>query len=240
MNKRIMALLSICFLLPKTALWFVGCSAKDTQASNTQTLSNIQTGSAVSIVTAMGNSEPEDKIELEEQGMVLTEQIVTMALDTITDKEITQLEDIEITRFILTLSFYRENPHHPYHSAINVTPERLYIFPLSNVQKLAKDLFGRDNWDFGSTIEGIDVHYNEDKQQYESGLEFGLGNGRYDCQKMKAAYLPENNTVEVDFTLLSYLNSESDPSWEEETERKMTFAVVEEEGKSFLRFVSLV
>lgn len=181
----------------------------------------------------------DDILRLQAQAEVLTEHIVTKALEYNERQESSPVSDSEIRNFILGLSFYMENTAHPYYNMISQTPEHLYIFPLKNVQRMAYELFSRENWDFGSTMEGVSFDFNAEKQQYESGLEFGLGGGRFDCKEMKAGILPDGQTIKVDFMLYSYLEDEDDPTWGEAERYSMYFTIIQESDALFLRYSTL-
>lgn len=247
MDKK--ALFSFCLVAIFATSLLAGCSPGKPSPSSGQSLSSPApaltpseaSASIQDTSTAAGTSiSQEDILRLKEEAVALTEHLVTKVLSYRAAAGTSEISDSEITIFILSLASYLDNPSHPYHNFITRTPELLYIFPLPKVQQIAKELFGRDNWDFGTTINGIDFNYNAEQQQYESGLEFGIGGYYYGCQDLRPSFSPENGTIKVDFILLSHPNGLGDQVWKDKTESTMTFTVESANGNTFLRFASIV
>jgi hypothetical protein len=137
----------------------------------------------------------DEQLALVRQAGFLTENYVDGALDQNILDGAASGSDAEITGFILTISRYMDEPGHPYHDFVSVTPDRVYVFPAEGVRQIAYEVFGVQDWGFGS-----DIAFNEARQQYESGLEFGIGHN-YSCKDLETAVSTSTGTVKVSFSL---------------------------------------
>ena len=106
------------------------------------------------------------------QAEVLTGHLVNYVMTPEWLEESSDVSDENIFRFLVSLSMYRNNPEHPY-SSVNVLSEdeRYYLIGLSDIQKIAHELFGEENW---SAVSYTDELYDTDLPGYRIAAETGL------------------------------------------------------------------
>lgn len=143
--------------------------------------------------------------------------------------------------FLLTLPRFTDSSRdinsysaaHPYRESWHMTPERLYCFPYAETERIAWELF----WLAPSAIsfgEGF-VTRNEALQQYESGLEFGVG-GTFSCKDPVASASADASQILVSFTLTDNSGFAGEPGWREYGTYTATFDCLSENDQAFLRF----
>ena len=106
------------------------------------------------------------------QAEVLTGHLVNFVMTPEWLEESPTVSDENIFRFLVSLSMYRNNPEHPY-SSVNVLSEdeRYYLIGLSDIQEIAHELFGEENW---SAVSYTDELYDTDLPGYRIAAETGL------------------------------------------------------------------
>ena len=106
------------------------------------------------------------------QAEVLTDHLVNFVMTPEWLEESPDISDENIFRFLVSLSMYRNNPEHPY-SSVNVLSEdeRYYLIGLSDIQEIAHELFGEENW---SAVSYTDELYDTDLPVYRIAAETGL------------------------------------------------------------------
>lgn len=225
-------------LLVLMVLGLTGCGAQaptasasaNAPAANSSTVSAAAPSPAASS-SAEGFTQQERTLATQ-QALELTKQLVPYALDAEAVQNSGAVTDRMVTCFILSLGSQIENESNPYNTF--VTKEQgIYIFPKDKVQRVAWELFGEESWGFAD-----DIQYNNEKQQYESGLEFGIG-GAYSCKDMLADIQPDSNTVRAVFTLTDSTGYAGEPGWKEYGQYTITYEMMRDENGLFLRYSGL-
>lgn len=143
--------------------------------------------------------------------------------------------------FLLTLPAFTDSRQdinaytaaHPYRESWHMTPERLYCFPFDETERIAWELFGLEPSQILFS-EGS-VTRNEALQQYESGIEFGVG-GTFSCKSPVASASADATQIFVAFTLTDNSGFVGEPGWREYGTYTATFDCLSESGHAFLRF----
>lgn len=238
----------ILFSLAASVLLLCACGqAPQSTSSAAQAASDSVSVPPASAAQSMPQRQPPEEeplrdaeIEpLERNAAALTGHFVGRLMETQELPAVSAVTDLQIRNFILTLAFYREDMEHPYHSYLTQDDTLLYTITRENVQKIAYQLFGREAWDFDATLDGVSVAYNEEAQQYESYMEFGVGTNAFAVADAQAQYLDDSHTVEVNFTATSYLGGEDDPAWGKPLAYKALYDIHSEDGTLFLRLLSV-
>lgn len=240
----------ILFALAASALLLCACGQAPQSASDSvsaQAVSDSVSAPPASVAQSTPEEQPPEEqplrsaeIELlERNAAALTGHFVGRLMDTQELPEVSAVTDLQIRDFILTLAFYMEDMDHPYRSYLTQDDTLLYAITRENVQKIAYQLFGREAWSFDATLDSISVAYNEEAQRYESYMEFGVGANAFDVADAQAQYLDDSHTVEVNFTVTSYLGGEEDPAWGKPLSYKALYGVHREDGTLFLRLMSV-
>lgn len=179
--------------------------------------------------------------KLERSAELLSEHFVTWAMYPNTLENLASVTDDMIRDFIFTIAMYRDEPAHPYASIITVGDNHRYRWPQADVERVAFELFGRERWDFGNTINSIDFLFDEATGEYHSGLEFGIGRYVFIFESADATYLADEGRVKVTLQLRTLIPDVMDPTFTEDaTEYTAFFTVLGEGEETFLRLQSVM
>ncbi len=144
------------------ALFFVllclaACSAESPDAAEHET----ETSAAVSL--------PENVCVPAE---ILTDHLVNFVMTPEWLEESPAVSDENIFRFLVSLSMYREKPEHPYSNVVTLSEDgRYYCIGLPDIQKIACELFGEENW---SAVSYTDELFDDALPGYRIASEVGL------------------------------------------------------------------
>ena len=165
----------------------------------------------------------------EQQALILTEHFIIFSfhVDAIDNTP----ADREIFDFMVTLPHYDDELSHPYHNLYyRSDDETQAIYPLQDVQLMVYELFGINNWVY---LE-IPSAYSDGDPAFIIPLEIGSPVAPFSLHDATVSSSPDG-TVTVDFMLTNTLFFEADSS--EYGLYRVTFSVVEEDGRHFLRFI---
>ncbi|MBQ7932263.1 MAG: hypothetical protein IJ334_14775, partial [Clostridia bacterium] len=160
-----MKFLALFFVL----LCLAACSAESPDAAESASSVRLPETAEHETETSAAVSLPENVCV---QAEVLTDHLVNFVMTPEWLEESPTVSDENIFRFLVSLSMYRNNPEHPY-SSVNVLSEdeRYYLIGLSDIQKIAHELFGEENW---SAVSYTDELYDTDLPGYRIAAETGL------------------------------------------------------------------
>jgi len=82
------------------------------------------------------------------------------------------------------------------------------------------------------------IEFYPDKQQYESSMEFGIGM-RGSAKNLTSSIFKDTATIQTNFLYTSYIGFEGEPGWDEHGNYTITFQIIRENGRVFLRFVDM-
>lgn len=106
------------------------------------------------------------------QAEVLTGHLVNFVMIPEWLEESSTVSDENIFRFLVSSSMYREKPEHPYSNVVTLSEDgRYYCIGLPDIQKIACELFGEENW---SAVSYTDELYDTDLPGYRIAAETGL------------------------------------------------------------------
>ncbi len=144
--------------------------------------------------------------------------------------------DREINDIVLATDRYLDNTQYLYHNFFSKTEDGLYLFPVNKVKQLVYEVFGVNDWILD--LESSDFRFNEEKQQYESGLQFGFGS-KNSYKNMNSEVRKDTATIETSFLLIESASIDGDPGWEEKGYYNFTFQIMHENERIFLRFLEM-
>ena len=195
--------------------------------------------------------------EAKQQAELLTAHLVVHAVYDLYDGKRT-FPDREIDNFVLTTYFHSNHPkylpdcetndsesstdycetdtQYLYHGFVNKTKDSMYLFPVKKVQQLVYEVFGLNDWIF--SIDSSDFFFDDEKQQYESGLQFGFGS-RNSYKNLTSEIQKDTATIKTTFLLIKGASVNGDPGWKEEGYYHFTFKVKHENDRLFLRFLEM-
>lgn len=150
-------------------LCLAACSAESPDAAESASSVRLPETTEHETETSAAVSLPENVCV---QAEVLTDHLVNFVMTPEWLEESPDISDEDIFRFLVSLSMYRNNPEHPY-SSVNVLSEdeRYYLIGLSDIQEIAHELFGEENW---SAVSYTDELYDTDLPGYRIAAETGL------------------------------------------------------------------
>ncbi len=195
--------------------------------------------------------------EAKQQAELLTAHLVVHAIYDFYNGKST-FPDREIDNFVLTTFFHSNHPQYLpnretynfessidycetdtqylYFGFVNKTKDSMYLFPVKKVQQLVYEVFGVNDWIFD--LDSSDFFLDEEKQQYESGLQFGFGS-RNSYKNLTSEIQKDTATIKTTFLLIKSASVNGDPGWKEEGYYHFTFQVMHENERLFLRFLEM-
>lgn len=173
--------------------------------------------------------------EAKQQAELLTAHLVVDAIYNFNDGK-KSFSNREINNFVLTTVRYLDDSQYLYHDFVNKTEDGLYLFSVNKVQQIVHEVFGMDDWVLDAG--GADLRFNEDKQQYVTGLEFGIGRIN-SYQNLTSEIRKDTATIDTSFLLLESASIDGDPGWEEKGHYKFAFQIMHENERVFLRSLEM-
>ncbi len=123
------------------------------------------------------------------QAEVLTDHLIQFVMPPEWLEESVEYTDENIFRFLISLRMYRNNPDHPYSSVIVLSEdERYYLIGLSDIQNIACELFGEEDW---SAVSYTDELFDKDLPGYRIAAETGVWTSQFSAENT-TAYMDDN------------------------------------------------
>lgn len=208
MKKKYLNRMALALVFTCSIGLFTSCTKNEVDNS---------TASDISSVTTVPD------FDVEAQAALLTRHIMMGAR---VMPDVPTIETDNVDGFIIrTVSFVDED--YLYNGVVYKEDDGYWVFPLHKVQQMVYEVFGIE--DARLTANGSAVIFDEEKQSYFSGLEFGSGSG-YDIENTEVV-LTETAEVVVLFDLYAIMDEERDFG-----RYSITYRVMQEEGRTFLRF----
>lgn len=216
---------------------FSGCSFPSKQPSESPALlqSSLESESAEPLSS-------EELALLQKQAEKITDCLVSHALTPEMHKAVlaegkltlaaaeTEMTDELIWYFMRAVPLYREDPDFPYASLVQLSEDKYtFYFPIHEVQQMALQLFGRENW----LPEIAQPYYYEDAARLETPTETGTYTV-YGCTEMESAIEPDDH-ITVTFQLI---DTPAYPGLERYGKYCFDFAVCQGEEGPYLRLQS--
>lgn len=225
------------------------------------TVAQDNTSNAASTASVNGKSDyqfSDDEFnEAKQQAELLTAHLVVHAVYDFYDEKST-FPDCELDNFVLTTFFHSNHPQYLpnretndyessidhcqtdtkylYHGFVNKTKDSIYVFPVKKVQQLVYEVFGLSDWILN--LDNSDFFFDDEKQQYESGLQFGFGS-RNSYKNLTSEIQKDTATIKTTFLLLEGASVNGNPGWKEAGYYHFTFQVMHENDRQFLRFLEM-
>jgi hypothetical protein len=111
----------------------------------------------------------------------------------------------------------------------------ILIFPARKVNQTVYEVFGAESW----TLEGGDVTFYEETQQYETNLEFGFAEFGCQAEDISSDNIPNTDMIETGFTLFHTGSVNGDPAMVSAGQYMVTYQIMRENERLFLRFVEI-
>ncbi len=174
-------------------------------------------------------------VDYREQAMSLAEQIVGAMKSGAHETGIYSHEGINVENFIFMMPQHTNhgekcNRNAPFYGVLKRDVSLEYHFPADEVEKIIFWTFGTDMEDFSW---GDNFTYDENKNEYISGLEWGMG-GTYSCEIISAQTAGEKINVLMELT--DNIGFKGEPGWESHGKYTMTF---EKTDGFYLRFIGM-
>ncbi len=226
-----------------TVLLLVGCDKNSTGLDSSAASESVVQASDSAQAVSDGSSVAESvkptftKEELDEakkQAELLTAHLIDGSLlSTALDGE-TAPSQREINNFVLWTVRFLESPNYLFYDFFSKTEDALYLFPLKNVQQIVHEVFGVEDW----VLESSSLNFNEQKQQYESGLEYEIG-GAFSFENLTLEIIEDTAKIETTFLLTDRIGFKGEPGWNEHGYYTITFQVMREQERVFLRYIEI-
>lgn len=173
------------------------------------------------------------KGDLAQQASVLTEHLIQSVMDETWLEDGYTCTDTDIFRFLMSLCMYGENAEHTYADMVTVSDEQAYGIALADAQRIASELFGKDNWTAASYPTEA---YDSAAECYRIPIGVGVWTSPFAYEDMTA--YAEDGMVHVQCTLV---NSKL-YDYEETIYGRYDFVFrqVSTDEKTYLQFVNLV
>ncbi len=156
------------------ALFFVllclaACSAESPDAAESDSSAHLPETAEHETETSAAVSLPENVCV---QAEVLTDHLVNFVMTPEWLEKSPDVSDENIFRFLVSLSLYREKPEHPYSNVVTLSEDGRYFYiGLPDIQKIACELFGEENW---SAVSYTDELFDDALPGYRIASEVGL------------------------------------------------------------------
>lgn len=176
--------------------------------------------------------EQEQKDILLEHANLLSDHIIKCALfsDSIKNKT-SRLSDFEISAFVTHSMLYENDTNHPYNNIgqiIEKNHNRYAYYEIVDVKKVVKEFFNIDDWSY------TEIAFDNESNKYELCLEGGLG-GPFTYTGLTTNITSDSKYIESHFILVNKVV----PDEYEYGQYKITYEIVYNDNKYFLRFYSI-
>lgn len=138
------------------------------------------------------------------QAEFLTEHLVNFVMTPEWLEESPDISAENIFRFLVSLSMYREKPEHPYSNVVTLSEDgRYYCIGLPDIQNIACELFGEENW---SAVSYTDELFDDALPGYWIAAEVGLWSSQFSAENTTA--YTEDSLIYVECDLINSLRYE--------------------------------
>lgn len=211
------------------AVLFSACSERDIEKSDSVNMES-------SVSEEISSISDEEYAELLKQANIITQQLITYSFNGEAVNGLDKPSKLAINSFILTVPVAKEDGYMYRDFVMEDKSDEysVYKYPQKNVQQIAYEVFGVDNW----VLEGGNTVYCEEQRYYESALEFGIG-GFLSCQDVLSTLSDNKSTIETTFLLTDYIGLKGEPGWNEYGCYTAEYQIISENNRNFLRFVQL-
>lgn len=229
-----------CFILLLAAMLCAGCTSQvsdvvpqSASASISESSQNSTFEASFSVSEAAA-----ENIALLRQADLITEQLVAKSFNpSALEEEAEAPTVLAINSFILTVPMV-EDDDYMYKDFMRRTKDGYYEYPADKVEQIAYEMFGKNNW----ILEGGDTAFDETKNAYVTGLEFGIGAFLF-CEDVSSEFSPEGTSVISKCHIVSDMafdeENPGDPITKDYGEYQIIYEIISENNRSFLRFVAM-